>query len=461
MRDSYALVLSGGGAKGVYHIGVWKALKEIGVEVDAFVGSSAGAVAAAFLAQGLDDALEDLAGKIGLDWVLNIPECLVRDGELTVNRGNRRSFRRFYRSVIAEGGLDTSPLRGLLEEYIDEDEIRKRGKDLGIVAYSITEMRPAEIFIDEMERGRLVDYILASSAFPGFHQPRIGGRRYMDGGIFENIPFAMARRRGCRNIIVSDIGGMGVNRRPNNAHIRGTRTVYIRASLDMGGVLDFNRDFLRRFSRLGYLDTMRTFGCLHGRRYFIRPDGDEEKRFDAFLERPEIKRKLRRALGNSGGGEGPGGGESVNRLFPRSVRQYRPRLALCADCAARVLSLEAVRDWSYGEIRDEMLKRAEEIRLGVSRLDAHSLRRKQRLIRRERDERRLPGNPYFYFLLAERGSNTRVRALLHRLLDEVFPELPSGVFFLEILEDYVKAGGEENPRRYPFKRSRLTRSRRR
>lgn len=302
MRDSYALVLSGGGAKGVYHVGVWKALKEIGVEVDAFVGSSAGAVAAAFLAQGLDDALEDLAGKIGLDWVLNIPEGLVRDGELKVNRGNRKSFRRFYRSVIARGGLDTSPLRRLLEEYIDEDEIRERGKDLGIVAYSITEMRPAEVFIDEMERGRLVDYILASSAFPGFHQPRIGGRRYMDGGIFENIPFAMARRRGCKNIIVSDIGGMGVNRRPNNSHIRGTRTVYIRASLDMGGVLDFNRDFLRRFSRLGYLDTMRTFGCLHGRRYFIRPDGDEEKRFDAFLERPEIKGRLRRALGNAGGG---------------------------------------------------------------------------------------------------------------------------------------------------------------
>ena len=47
MSESYVLVLSGGGAKGVYHVGVWKALREMGVEVEAFVGSSVGAVTAA------------------------------------------------------------------------------------------------------------------------------------------------------------------------------------------------------------------------------------------------------------------------------------------------------------------------------------------------------------------------------------------------------------------------------
>ncbi|RKX97983.1 MAG: hypothetical protein DRZ90_04450, partial [Spirochaetes bacterium] len=57
-NNHYCLVLSGGGAKGVYHIGVWKALKELGIQVDAFIGNSIGAVISAFLAQGLDEVLE-------------------------------------------------------------------------------------------------------------------------------------------------------------------------------------------------------------------------------------------------------------------------------------------------------------------------------------------------------------------------------------------------------------------
>lgn len=457
MSESYALVLSGGGAKGVYHVGVWKALREMGVKVEAFVGSSVGAVTAAFLAQGIDYALEDLAGRIGLDFILNIPENLVENGELKLNRGNRKSFRRFCRSVIAQRGLDTRPLRELLKEYIDEDKIRARGKDLGIVAYNITEMRPIELFIDQMEQGTLVNYVMASTALPGFQQPSIDGKRCIDGGIFDNIPFTMARRRGYRNIIVSDIGGLGVNRRPNTSHIRGTRTVYIRASQDMGGVLNFNREFLNRFLHLGYLDTMRTFGNLHGRRYFIRPDSTEEQRFDAFLGRRDIQERLERFWGDWGGGRakgregglagqggsaGEGWDKSVIRLFPKSLRHHRPRLPMFVDCAARMLSLEVINEWGYREICDELTKQAAEIRRKAGRLDNRSRRRGQRSIRRDKEKRRLLHNPYFYFLLVGRCSRNRVRTVLYRLLDEVFPELPPGVFFLEILEDYVHAGSE-------------------
>jgi predicted acylesterase/phospholipase RssA len=46
----YCLVLGGGGAKGVYHIGVWRALKELEVPVEAFVGNSIGAIMGAFMA---------------------------------------------------------------------------------------------------------------------------------------------------------------------------------------------------------------------------------------------------------------------------------------------------------------------------------------------------------------------------------------------------------------------------
>jgi len=49
----YCLVLSGGGSKGVYHIGGRRALRDLGVSVHAYVGNSIGSIIAAFLAQGL------------------------------------------------------------------------------------------------------------------------------------------------------------------------------------------------------------------------------------------------------------------------------------------------------------------------------------------------------------------------------------------------------------------------
>ena len=57
LNRGYCLVLAGGGAKGVYHLGVWKALRELGIEVDAFVGTSIGAVVAGLLAQDDDTVI--------------------------------------------------------------------------------------------------------------------------------------------------------------------------------------------------------------------------------------------------------------------------------------------------------------------------------------------------------------------------------------------------------------------
>ncbi|MDA3955463.1 patatin-like phospholipase family protein, partial [Oceanispirochaeta sp.] len=64
-KEKYCLVLSGGGAKGVYHLGAWKALSELGIEVDAFIGNSIGAIVAGFLAQGQTRALENIGDHIG------------------------------------------------------------------------------------------------------------------------------------------------------------------------------------------------------------------------------------------------------------------------------------------------------------------------------------------------------------------------------------------------------------
>jgi len=273
MDQPYCLVLSGGGAKGVYHLGVWKALGELGVEVEALVGTSIGAVMAAFLAQGSDDRLRDIVATMGLDSLFDLPAELVENGELKLDRSSLPALKDFFRSLVAKKGLDTGPLRQLLVDHLDEDRLRRSGKDLGFVTVNLSDLGPREVFLEDIEPGRLVDYLMASAAFPGFESPVIEGKRYIDGGLYDNIPFALARARGYRRIVVSDISGAGRNPK---TEVEGGTTVYVRASIKMGGVLDLDPQFLEDFQTLGYLDTLRAFGRLAGTTYFVEPNPGAE-----------------------------------------------------------------------------------------------------------------------------------------------------------------------------------------
>ena len=71
MEKRYALVLSGGGTRGVYQIGVWKALRELKIEYDLIIGSSIGALNAALMAQGDWEEAHRLWMNITLEMISN------------------------------------------------------------------------------------------------------------------------------------------------------------------------------------------------------------------------------------------------------------------------------------------------------------------------------------------------------------------------------------------------------
>ena len=434
-NDSYCLVLSGGGAKGIYHIGVWRALKELGIQVDAFIGNSIGAIIAVFLVQGLDKELEEIGNQIGLDYIVNVPEELIKDGELSVHIRKRKAFHQFYRNTISKKGLDTSPLRNLLEAHIDEKEIRGNGKDLGVVAYNVSEMKPREVFIEEMEEGELVSYAMASSAFPGFESPKIGGKKYIDGGVHDNIPFAMARSRGYRNIIVVDISGIGVKRKPD---IEGVRTIYIKNSIDMGGVLDFNRKFLNDFNRLGYLDTMRVFGRYCGIDYFIVPDAEKEKEFRTYLESAEAAEILfsgpyfrRKDIADPKSVTA-----AVRKLLPKKSRHDRRWLPIFADCAAKILSVERIREWDYEELFKELTTKRDAVKAQIDALKESDRKKTETRIRREVRKRNLIRTPYFYYLLAGQYLPEKLKRPLMKLVSEWDPGLSAGISFLDLMDGF-------------------------
>ena len=404
----YCLVLGGGGAKGVYHIGVQRALRKLGVPVNAYIGNSIGAIIAAFLAQGLDEELEELGAKMSLESIVDVgPNA---EGEQDGGAAMVSRIRKVSHSLATKGGLDTSPLRTILERHLDEKAIRARGMDLGVTTLNLSDLSPTEVFLDGMEEGRLVDYLMASSAVPGFALPRIQGKTYLDGGVYDNVPYDIARRRGYRRIILVDISGAGVNLKPE---VEGSETVYIKNSIQMGGILDFDRAVLDRFTLLGYLDTMRCFGRLSGYSYFLRPDPEAEARFRAQAA----------ALGPPLDAEALRPGRD---FFPERMRLDDRLFLKLLECAASALRVDRIREYSYGDLAAEISRRREEEDARAARAigsgEARGAKRLERFLVAAWKEGRFEGTPYFYALLARATPVSKTREAVFHLLERMFPE---------------------------------------
>jgi NTE family protein len=289
-----------------------------------------------------------------------------------------------------------------------------------------------------MEEGTVLDYLMASAAFPGLEQTVIGGKSFIDGGIVDNMPYNMALARGYRNIILVDISGMGINRKPD---ITGTKTVYIKNSVNMGWVFDFSRPFLERFRTLGYLDTMKAFGRLKGERYFIRPDHRSERIFRRYIKGPEAARILDYYLPEEDHSLPPE--VKIRKLLPESMRQNRDLLYCLADCAASSFQLDRFREYSLPElaraVRDKRKEEDEKIRslkesMTPSRMP-NLARNLELLFKEVRERDGEQDSPYYDYLLCteilEWGRRLLVRGLMH-----YYKELPAGLLTADFLGDF-------------------------
>jgi NTE family protein len=338
-----------------------------------------------------------------------LPEDFIKNGELNFNLQSLRSLPDFFISVINNRGLDTNPFRQLIEAHLDETALRNSGKDFGVVTINVSNLKHQEVFIEDMEEGTVVDYLLASSAFPGFKNPKINGKSFIDGGIYDNIPYAMARKRGYRRIIVSDLSGMGRTRKPD---IAGCITVYIKNSIDMGWVLDLNRNFLDSFMLLGYLDTLPTFGHLTGYSYFIEFDNNAEKHFAPRISIPFSQ-------------------------SPKYMRYDRRKLLIALECAASVLNIDRIRTYTYTELRTAIAEHRYEVENKIAAATASSRKGIMNLAKVVSDAvatRQFAECPYYYYCLINKLFPKSTARILKNTLVRIFPELPVGAAFFEDME---------------------------
>lgn len=257
-----ALVLGGGGSRGPYQIGVWKALRELGVEFDIVTGSSVGAINAALIVQ------QDYAAAENTWLNIRVRDVLTEGESLAQGSASSRELRALMWQTLANGGSDAAPLESILRANIDEDRVRSSPIELGISTTSLPVLRPIQLLKDEIPQGELVDYLLASAAcFPFFKSRSIGGRQYIDGAFTDNVPASLAIRCGVQELIVVDLNAAGI---VHTLHADIKRT-YIRCHWDLGEFLMFDPVMATRNIKLGYQDGLKAYRKLEGNAYAFRP----------------------------------------------------------------------------------------------------------------------------------------------------------------------------------------------
>jgi len=264
----YGIVLEGGGAKGAYQIGVWKALEEYGVKIKGIAGVSVGALNGALIAMGDYDFAESIWKQICYSKVMNVDDATM-DKLIKLDMKNLHisNLTRTSAKTIVSGGVNIQPLRDLIDECVNEEKIRQSEKDLYIGTFSVTNFKEMELKANELETGTIKDYLIASCSLPVFKREKFQGKSYLDGGIINNVPIDMLLKNNYKNIIVVRIFGLGLEKRVKIP--KDVTVLEIAPRIDLGNILEFNHNKIVRNIKIGYYDAVRLLRGLIGKIYYI------------------------------------------------------------------------------------------------------------------------------------------------------------------------------------------------
>lgn len=277
-----ALVLGGGGSKGAYEIGVWKALRECGITFDLVTGTSIGAMIGTMVVQDQYDECYQLWDQLTIDDVIMNGVNLDFDIELLMSQKDR--YKTILQSYITHKGADISPFEAMIEHLFDEERFFASSMDYACMSVNVSKLEPHAFTKEEMlKRVDPKDAIMASaSCFPAFPMRKIHDEHYIDGGYYDNVPIKLAQSLGAEKIYAVDLKSVGTKKvwEPQE------NVIYIEPYVSLGSFLLFDHDQIHRNMTLGYQDAMKKLERYLGYIYtFELQDSDEIDTFEEAFEK--------------------------------------------------------------------------------------------------------------------------------------------------------------------------------
>jgi NTE family protein len=210
-RSPFTLVLSGGGLKGLAHIGVLKALEERGLEPSLIVGSSMGSLVAAAWAAGMP-----------------LPEMVERG--MAVRRKDIFQVAHVdmaLKRMRSPAVYRREPLDELIGSLVGDRTFQDLKRALVINTVELNSGMQVLWGLPGLRQVRVADAVFASCALPGIFPPReIEGRWYVDGAVVENMPVQVAASHGAGPVLSVDVGATSSLR--CNVQEEGFAATYIR-----------------------------------------------------------------------------------------------------------------------------------------------------------------------------------------------------------------------------------------
>lgn len=303
-EEKWALTLAGGGAKGAYQFGVWKALREMQLEKNlvAVSGSSVGALNAALISLNEFDKANTIWTSIMPKQFLDINfDTIIGPLDTLVKR------------TLTNGLCSRDGLISIIDNYLNLKELAAAR----IPAYVCVSHYPSEcieclnekpepeyISLSEVDAHDAKQFLLASSAMPYVYPPElIHDKVYRDGGLSDNVPVLPMTSVGADKLIV-------VKLEPDdkvNTDLYSTfsEVVEIIPSREIGDLLDGTLEFTNRNADfrilLGYYDTLRTFSL---RMYRLNGlpinEAEKKRREDADYEKIQYILRQKRTFDKAG-----------------------------------------------------------------------------------------------------------------------------------------------------------------
>ncbi len=358
------LVLEGGGAKGAYHIGVYRALMELGFEFSGITGTSIGALNGAMIAQGDYDRAYKLWSE------LEPGELFQLDGDRVeeilnkeIDRENMRYILQKLKDIIKNRGLEVKGIKQTIEENIDEDKLRESSVEFGMVTFSLSDMKPLELFLEDIPRGSVTEYLLASSYLPAFRMEKVDDRYFLDGGFYDNLPINLLLKKNYEEIVAVRTFSRGRIRPVKEKEVD---VDYIKPDEDLGGVLEFTPRRIEYNIELGYHDAHRYYGDFSGMKFYIGSKSGAEHDLEEIKPGVELALQMfiripdediERAAELLGIYDGPARRILFEKLLPRLVELldldegagYDEILMGCLELIALELEIERFTFYTFSE----------------------------------------------------------------------------------------------------------------
>ena len=275
-----AIVFGGGGSRGSYELGAWRALNELGKKFDIATGTSIGSINACMYVQQNYEMAEKLWHEISMDEIMEHGISISSSIEKMMEQKDQ--IPKAIMTFLRNSGADVTPLRKLLKECMSEERFFSSPINYALMTVRYPSLEPVEIYKSNIAPGMLSQWVMASaSLFPAFPVCEIDGEEYIDGGYYEDAPVSLALRLGAEK--VTTIYLKDRRHAIKDLYYFHPFNTCIAPHDGLGSMLDFSQDIMRYNEMLGYYDVMKQNGRYRGMQYTFT--NESVKKLERYIHR--------------------------------------------------------------------------------------------------------------------------------------------------------------------------------